>query len=264
MNRKIIASFLFLIGLLINLTGNAEQSTTRQKPDIDIVFIGNSITYGAGLENPKQDTPPAIAAEILRKKPAIGSVSFVNQGRSGYTTVNYLPSNDTFAKVVEAAQQLHSNPSHQLIFSIKLGTNDSAIEGPKGAPVSKEDYRQNLKAIIDELLKQFPGSKIVLQQPIWYSPNTYNRSKYLAEGLERLQSYFPELKSLVKSYSKIQKDRVSLGDQKGFSYFRKNYLTDLEPEKGNQGTFYLHPNKKGALQLGNFWAEAIYKAIKHK
>ncbi len=50
-------------------------------------------------------------------------------------------------------------------------------------------------------------------------------------------------------------------DQKGFAYFEKNCLTDLDPESGKQGTFYLHSNKKGAETLGPFWGEAIYRHV---
>jgi lysophospholipase L1-like esterase len=257
-----IRLFLLMFFPFLQLNSSAENHKSSGNLDLDIVFIGNSITYGANLENPKQEAPPVIASEILRKKSGINSVQFSNQGRSGYTTVNYLPDSPTFDEVIQATKQLHTNPDHVLVFSIKLGTNDSAIQGPLGAPVSKEDYRKNMKTIIDELLKQFPTAKIVLQQPIWYSPNTYNGSKYLAEGLARLQSYFPELKSLVKSYSVTNKNKVYLGNQEAFDYFKKNYLTDLVAEKGQQGTFYLHPNVKGAAKLADFWAESIYKIVK--
>jgi lysophospholipase L1-like esterase len=239
----------------------AKNNNSVKNLDLDIVFIGNSITFGANLDNPMQDAPPVIASEFLRKMDGINSVSFSNQGRSGYTTVNYLPTSPTFTEVIQATRQLHSNPDHVLIFSIKLGTNDSAIQGPFGAPVSKEAYRQNMKSIVAELLKQFPESKIVLQQPIWYSPNTYNGAKYLAEGLARLQSYFPELDSLVKSYSGTDKNQVYLGNQQAFEYFRQNYITDLVAENGNQGIFYLHPNKKGTAKLAEFWAESIYQIL---
>lgn len=43
--------------------------------------------------------------------------------------------------------------------------------------------------------------------------------------------------------------------------FTGNYSTHFTPEEGNAGTFYLHPNKKGAEVLGNYWGEAILKAI---
>ncbi len=259
-----LSKIFFAISLSVSLLFGFSVSGKNQakKMDLDVVFIGNSITYGAQLDNPKQDAPPAIAAEILRKKKGINSVSFSNQGRSGLTTVDYLPYNGVFPQVIEAATALHANPAHLLVFSIKLGTNDSASKGTTGAPVSKENYRKNMKAIIDALLAKFPEAKIVIQRPIWYSPNTQNGATYLAEGLARLQSYFPEIKSLVADSSARYKNQVFVGDTKAFGYFEKNHLSDLVPEKGKQGTFYLHPNKKGAAKLAEFWAEAIYKIIK--
>jgi len=262
MRNKLFGIFLLLLFPFFLKASTANNRNSGKSLDLDIVFIGNSITHGANLDNPLQDAPPVIASEYLRKKTGVNSVSFSNQGRSGFTTVNYLPGSPTFTEVIQATSQLHNNPQHILVFSIKLGTNDSAIEGPLGAPVSKEAYGKNMKAIVDELIKQFPDSKIVLQQPIWYSPNTQNGAKYLADGLARLESYFPELKSLVKSYSVTHPDQVFMGDQKGFNYFRQNYLTDLVPENGRQGVFYLHPNKKGAAELGRFWADAIYGVVK--
>ena len=128
--------FLLILFPLFYFSSAAENNKSGIKLDLDIVYIGNSITYGANLENPKKDAPPVIASEILRKMTGINSVSFSNQGRSGFTTVNYLPSSATFAEVIQATRQLHTNPKHILIFSIKLGTNDSAMKGPLGAPRS--------------------------------------------------------------------------------------------------------------------------------
>ena len=88
-----------------------------------------------------------------------------------------------------------------------LGTNDSAITGPNGAPASPGKYHENMKTIIDKLLALYPKCKVVLHRPVWYSPNTYNGAKYLEEGLNRLQSYYPELQALVLHYSKHFRDR---------------------------------------------------------
>jgi lysophospholipase L1-like esterase len=232
----------------------------NSKADLDIVYIGNSVTYGATLDNPAQDAPPVIASNLLEQKKDIHSVSFSNQGRSGFTTVNYLPGGDTFSEVVNATRKLHANPSHTLIFSILLGANDSAVAGTLGAPVSKEDYIRNLKSIVDKLLRLFPDSKVILQQPIWYSPNFQNTATYLAEGLARLESYIPEIELLVKQFKK-EGAPVYMGDKKGFAYFKKKHLTDMKPENGRQGIFYSHPNKKGAAMLASFWADVIYKAL---
>jgi lysophospholipase L1-like esterase len=258
--KKITKAILVLFAVFSGI-GTAVGQTTKAKLNLNIVFIGNSITYGANLSDPATQAPPVIACEYLKKQPGIGKVDYSNQGHSGFTTVDFLPSTGKPFNNVEEAAVDFTDAKAQLVFSIKLGTNDSAIDGPNGAPVSPANYEQNLKAIADSLLKEFPASIIIFQRPIWYSPNTYNSAKYLQQGLARLQSYFPKLDELVKAYSVSHPNHVFLGDQQGFVYFKKHYLTDLTPENGKQGKFYLHPNAQGAVALGNLWAEAIYKVV---
>lgn len=256
--RRMFRPFLIILFLVISFHLKVHG---QKGQDLDIIFIGNSITYGAQLENPKLESPPVFACEFIRMQKGVGNVEFINQGRSGYTTVDYLPSTGgTLEKVIAATQQLHTDSKRLLVFSISLGTNDSAEKGPNGSPVNPATYKNNLKSIAGQLLSVFHGCKLIYQQPIWYSPNTYNRSKYMAEGLIRLQTYFPELQSLVTEYSQRNPDQVFIGDTKGFEFFSQNYLTTLVPEHGNEGVFYLHPNKVGAKVLGKLWGEAIYKA----
>lgn len=223
---------------------------------LHLIYIGDSITAGAGLQDAGTQAPPVIASAYLQQDSKY-QVDFSNQGHSGFTTVDFLPGGDTFAAAEQAASAFNTK-SGTLVFSIMLGTNDSAITGPNGAPVSAAGYYDNLKIIVDQLLKDYPDSKIIIQQPLWYSPNTYNGAKYLQEGLNRLKSYFPQIKKLVKSYSRGQ---VFLGDTKGFNYYKNNYKSSLQPENGRQGIFYLHPNKAGAETLGVFWAKAIGKCL---
>ncbi|MEX6691324.1 GDSL-type esterase/lipase family protein [Danxiaibacter flavus] len=259
-NRTIFSSqknraILFLIMML-----GATTVFSQQQKKLDIVFIGNSITHGAGLANPTTDAPPVHASNYLKKQ--FSDVQFSNQGVSGFTTVDFLPSTNTaFQKVEQAAATYANDKDATLVFSMILGTNDSAIEGPNGSPVSPASYEENVKAIIDHLLKDFPKCKIVLHRPIWYSPNTYNGSKYLQEGLDRLQSYFPVLDKIVKEYTSTHPEQVFAGDKDAFNYFRKNYKTLFKYEKGNAGTFFLHPNEKGAEKLGMFWGKAIAKNL---
>ena len=233
---------------------------TAQQHDLHIVFIGNSITHGAGLQHPDQDAPPVKAGQFLNGVGRFGKVSVSNQGHSGYTTLDFLPGTSTYRKVQQAAHTFGSENA-LLVFSIMLGTNDSAIKGPHGAPVNTVDYRQNLKMIIDSLLNEFPECVVIINHPLWYSPNTYNGAQYLQEGLDRLQSYLPVIDDLVGEY-KVEHQHVFLGDTKAFSYFRRKHLTDFQAEQGHQGIFYLHPNAKGAEMLGQFWAKAIEKCIK--
>jgi lysophospholipase L1-like esterase len=257
-NRKLLNSFILILFISTFSCIKMNGQTGVKKYDLDLVFIGNSITQGAK----KEEAPPATACQYLRTLKEAKSVEFLNNGISGFTTVDFLPTPDgAFADMVKAVHQLHKDNERILIFSISLGTNDSAEEGPNGSPVSPKSYHKNLKSITDKLLAEFPGCKVVYQQPIWYSTTTYNHSKYLAGGLARLQSYFPELKALVTEYAQTNPGHVFTGDLKAFEYFRNNYLTDLIPESGNAGTFYLHPNKKGNIELGRLWGDAIFQSI---
>jgi lysophospholipase L1-like esterase len=248
-----------LLLILILLINSAHLRA--QTKNLNIVFIGNSITHGAGLANPETQAPPVIAAQYLRKQKNTGNVKFSNQGYSGYTTVDFLPATNKVFNKVEQAAKAFADKSALLIFSIKLGTNDSAIQGPNGSPVSPDNYYANLKTIADSLLKEFAGSIVIFQHPVWYSPNTYNGAKYLQEGLSRLQTYIPQIDKLVADYATKYPDRVFAGDKKAWKYFEKHYLTDLQAEPGHQGTFYLHPNEQGAIALGTFWGKAIEKVV---
>jgi len=249
----------FLVVTVLLFIGSISVAQVK-KPNLNIIFIGNSITQGVQLATPT-DAPPATAVAYLRQQKNLGTVEFSNQGHSGYTTLDFLPGTETFTKVEDAANAF-TDKDALLIFSMKLGTNDSAIQGPHGAPVSAYDYIKNVKTIADKLLADFPKGIIVLQHPIWYSPNSQNGAKYLQEGLNRLQSYVPKIDSLVASYTANNPNRVFVGDKKAFKYFKKRHLTHLTPENGKQGIFYLQPNKQGAIALGEFWGKAINKVVK--
>jgi len=230
---------------------------------LNVVYIGNSITQGVLMDTPRRNAPPVKASIYLRQQEGVGEVKFSNQGVSGMTTVDFLPETGTFFnKVKEAADQLKEDTWSTLIFSIMLGTNDSAIEGPNGSPVSPENYYRNMSRIIDELLTLYPGCLIVLHRPVWYSPNTYNNSRYLEEGLERLQSYFPQLDRLVEQYAVTHPKQVFTGDTHAFDFFKEHHEEYLLPENGNAGTFYLHPNEAGAARLGQFWGKAIFSSLR--
>lgn len=250
--------YLLVVFLFTILNATAQKSEGKK---LAIVFIGNSITERPGTKG--GEAPPFYTTEFLKTKKGIADVRFANAGKSGATTVDFLPgSGKRFAKVISSADELTGKyPDYQLIFSIKLGTNDSAIHGPNGSPVSPENYRKNLETIINELLSRYPTSKVIVNHGIWYSTNTYNGSKYLEEGLLRLQSYFPQVDKMVKEYRNTHKGRVLLGDTKAFRYFKKHHEKLFLPENGQQGIFYLHPNEEGAKVLGNYWANAISKAL---
>lgn len=231
-----------------------------KKEKLHIIFIGDSITRGTAS---KEESPPSHAENILQQLGQWKTVSVSNQGRSGFTTVDFLPSSRrSYPDVKAVADEFYQDKTATLVFSIMLGTNDSAIKGPKGAPVSPSDYQANLRTITDSLLTSYPECRVVFNYPLWYSDSSQNKgAEYKKEGQLRIQSYWSELDKLVKSYRKTHREQVFSGDKKAYNYFKKNYLTDFRTETGPSGTFYLHPNQKGDKALAGFWVRAIVKAL---
>lgn len=230
----------------------------KPEHDLNIVFIGDSITAGAV---PYKITPGDCAADYLRQVADIKKLQTANLGISGFTTLNFLPGQDSFTKIKGAADNFIAQSSATLIFSIMLGTNDSAIKGPAGAPVSPNDFRHNLQLITDSLLAAYPNAKVIINYPIWYSDKTHNFSIYLKEGQQRILQYHKQIDTLVSAYKQGSIQQVFRGDTIGYGYFKENYLTYYFAQTGADGIFYLHPNPAGDKKLGEFWAKAILKVI---
>lgn len=242
----------------------AAVAAPASSPVYDVVFVGDSITYGANLSDPTTEAPPTRCAEELRHHYHL-TVLMSNQGHGGHTTVDWLPSTNSrsdFQGAIVAAAELEKKSPGSLIFSIMLGANDSAQRGPKGSPVSPAKYLQNLQSIVDGCLDNYTNAFIIVHYPTWYSTNTENTSLYAAAGLARLQAYFPQIDQLIANCAVSHPGHVFAGDKLAFDYFSTNYLNHLTPESGRQGTFYLHPNRAGAVVLAKFWADAIVNDLK--
>ena len=238
-----IFNFQFSIG------GAAAQST------VNLVFIGNSITAGATLKDAATQAPPIVARALVEEATGI-TTNVYNGGHSGITTYGFLPGRNDFTKVTNAAKRFVKDNGGLVYFSIMLGTNDSACTTTEGAPVSPDTYEENLRKIIDGLLEAVPDCRILLNYPIWYSPNTHNSAKYLQEGLDRLHSYYPVIKRIAKSY-----DQVYAGNRKVWKIF-KNKDELFTSENGHAGVFHLHPNVQGAHLLAEIWANSLLSIIR--
>ena len=107
-----------------------------------IVFFGNSLSAGYGLEDPENQSFPG----IIRKKLQADKLQFVviNAGLSGETTAGGKNRIDWILKQPVS------------IFILELGGND----GLRGIPT--EETRKNLQAIIDTVKENYPEAKIVL------------------------------------------------------------------------------------------------------
>ena len=224
------------------------------KSNINLLFIGNSITAGATLGNPAAQAPPIICRTLVEDATGVTTNVF-NGGHSGITTFGYLPGRTDFTRIVNSAKAFKKQNGGLIYISIMLGTNDSACSGTEGAPVNPDVYGNNMRTIINELIDAIPTCKIILNYPIWYSPSTYNGAKYLQEGLDRLHSYYPILDAIVAEY-----DQVYAGNRGSWEYFENNFGL-FTRESGNAGYFYLHPNVNGARRLAEIWANSLLELI---
>src|SRR3569832_956945 len=88
-----------------------------QKKNLNIIYIGDSITQGVQLADPRTEAPPATATAWLRKQKGLGKVEFSNQGVSGFTTVDFLPATNTvFPRTDKAASALNSRDATLVFF----------------------------------------------------------------------------------------------------------------------------------------------------
>ena len=146
--KKVFITFIFFITVIFFHAACMGQGN---KSDINVIFIGNSITQGVLMEQPEKNAPPVRCAQYLANAPGIGNVEIFNAGLSGRTTVDFLPGdNPLFTRIADGAENLRvRHPQALTLFSIMLGTNDSAGSGPNGSPVSDGDYKKNISLIVD-------------------------------------------------------------------------------------------------------------------
>ncbi|MBR4898650.1 MAG: SGNH/GDSL hydrolase family protein [Prevotella sp.] len=237
----------------------------------NIVFIGNSITYGALHEQREQTAPPAQCARWLCQQEDIDTIYFRNCGRSGRTTYHFLPCAEDvipvgdktyFGDVVSKTRELvKAHSSLPLVFSIMLGTNDT-VERPKNKHTEPDDYARNLITIIDSLLKLWPDAHVVLNKPIWYYPDYHSKGGSIAskKSLKMIDTYYHQFPNVV-AMSKT--GHVHIGDADAYTYFEQHWQTDIVEEKDARGkSYWLHPNEQGAGRLAEFWGKALLPIIK--
>src|SRR6202000_13856 len=141
----------FFCILILSACGNKNSSTnTQQSTDSTamttsasdkktILFFGDSLTAGYGLDDPSEAFPGVIKAKIDSLKLPY---TVVNAGVSGETSAGGLGRKDWIWK---------QKPD---IFLLELGANDGLRGNSVGQTIS------NLQAIIDKVKSKYPTTKI--------------------------------------------------------------------------------------------------------
>ncbi len=153
MQRYFSVLFFVLIFTFCGCGNNAKQTAKTEKDTVkeasaktstqkNILFFGNSLTAGYGLDDPADESFPAIIQQKIDslKLP----YKAVNGGLSGETT------SDGKNRIGWTLKQ----PLN--IFILELGAND----GLRGIPVAETEV--NLQAIIDQVKAKYPKAKLML------------------------------------------------------------------------------------------------------
>lgn len=119
-----------------------KEASTQTSTQKNILFFGNSLTAGYGLDDPADESFPAIIQQKIDslKLP----YKAVNGGLSGETT------SDGKNRIGWTLKQPVA------IFILELGAND----GLRGIPVAETEL--NLQAIIDQVKSKYPQAKLML------------------------------------------------------------------------------------------------------
>lgn len=118
-----------------------EEEKTASGKTKTILFFGDSLTAGYGLDEPSLAFPGLIQKRL-------------DSAGLPYKVVNGGVSGETSSGGVERIEWILSQPVD--VFVLELGAND----GLRGIPV--ETTRKNLQNIIDKVKEKYPSAKIIL------------------------------------------------------------------------------------------------------
>jgi acyl-CoA thioesterase-1 len=194
-----------------------------QRDPIRVACIGNSITFGSGVENRPANCYPNQMQRLLGEKYEVQ-----NFGVSGATLLNL--GDKPYMKEQAYKESLQFKPE---IVIIKLGTNDSK---PQNWDEYKSYYVRDYKSLIASFRNSNPDVKVFVCLPVPAFGEAWGiRDKIIKE----------EILPLVKIIATEEKAT----------------LIDLYNPLINAGEMFpdkIHPNAKGAKKI----AELVFEAIK--
>jgi len=219
MSYKAKTYILFLVAFLLASTVYSQPSVK-----IRIACVGNSVTFGAGIENRDVNSYPAQLQKILGENYVVG-----NFGKSGATllTKGHRP----YIKQKEFQEALKFSPQ---IVIIHLGLNDT---DPRNWPNYRDDFVSDFSALIDSfrMLPTKPKVWICKMTPIFHGHPRFKSGT---------RDWFWQIQKKIEVVANGK--NTELIDLHTPLYSRP----DLFPDN-------LHPNKEGALIL----AKTVYSEI---
>lgn len=190
---------------------------------IRIACVGNSITFGAGIPDSKNNAYPAQLQQLLG-----GGYEVSNFGVSGTTLLKQ--GNNPYVKTTAYSKALQSRPD--LVF-IKLGTNDSK----PGNRSHYDQFKNDLHELVQSFVQLPSRPRVVLLLPVAAFVSDSN------------SIYDPVIvKKIIPMITQVAyADGLEVIDLHSLFTNRQELLPDK-----------IHPNKEGASLI----AERLYRLIK--
>lgn len=206
-----------ILVLFINVTGLLQAQTKK------VACVGNSVTYGTGIENPEERYPAQLQA-LLGKKYEVK-----NFGHNGATLLNN--GHRPYTSLPEYTHALNYKPD---IVIIHLGLNDT---DPRNWPKFRDSFTRDYISLIDTFKVVNPATKIYMcrMTPIFHTHPRFKSST---------RDWFWQIQQAIETVASTQ--NVTLIDLHTPLYSRPDLLPDA-----------LHPNVEGAKII----AETVYKSI---
>jgi lysophospholipase L1-like esterase len=232
-NNRVL--FLSVVLCLILLPDTSE-GWLNKTDKIKVACIGDSITFGARLDDPDKYSYPAqlqalLGENYLVENFGVGSCTLIRKGKPTVWT--------QLAKIME------SNPN---IVIISLGTNDTC-GGTRACWDHKNDFPGDYRDLIDSL-RLFPTNpRIYICAP---SPMVLETPGLDSARIADLQERQPRLQELIDNVNKIAVEKKT-------NFIDLNTPMATRPELFTEKDG-VHPNKAGYLFIAELVSRAIQKS----
>ncbi len=215
--------------LYFNGLSGIHKNKTAEENQIKVACVGDSITYGLGVENWSKNNYPKVLNNLLGK-----DYSVSNFGVSGSCVQD---TGDKPYLLTEMYQESLAYEADVLIFM--LGTNDTKTQNWKGTEVFKEKYLE----VLDSYLQ---GEKV---------PKVYlgtSAMAYYTDGKTEGVAEFDIQPELVKEVVEVVRE---IAKERGYELIEIHELTREHPEWFEADG--IHPNADGAAEIAQLAAETI-------
>jgi lysophospholipase L1-like esterase len=191
-NSLFIGHFILIILLATTSIAQAQQSI---KP-LNIVCIGNSITFGATAPHPESQSYPAVLQQLLKENRYL-NYRVKNFGLGSATMIHYGKPN-----VWQMLDSVKKNVPD--IILIKAGTNET-IGKPRYNWEHVAEFEKDYNEFLAEIRKINPNCKIILCSPLDVSLKVKGLSPERLETLVLIKPRIWKIRKHVQSVAKANR-----------------------------------------------------------